>query len=48
MNTLHITEAQTVQMPMVRHSAEVGWVLLPPQDAVIGGGKLDWVGGLTD
>ena len=34
MNTLQITEAETVQMPMVRHAAEVGWVPLPPQEAV--------------
>ena len=25
MSALHITEASTVQMPMVRHAEEVGW-----------------------
>ena len=25
MTALHITEASTVQMPMVRHAAEIGW-----------------------
>ena len=25
MTALNITEAATVQMPMVRHAAEVGW-----------------------
>ena len=34
MTTLHITEASTVQMPMVRHAAEVGWVPVPPQEAL--------------
>ena len=34
MTTLHITEATTVQMPMIRHAAEVGWVLFPPQEAL--------------
>ena len=34
MTTLHITETSTVQMPMVRHAAEVGWVPVPPQDAL--------------
>ena len=34
MNTLHITEAETVQMPMVRHAAEVGWTPLSPRNAL--------------
>ena len=29
MTALNITEAATVQMPMVRHAAEVGWA--PPE-----------------
>ena len=34
MTTLHITEASTVQMPMVRHAVEVGWVPVSPQEAL--------------
>ena len=34
MTTLHITETSTVQMPMVRHAAEVGWVPVPPHGAL--------------
>ena len=34
MNDLYITEATTVQMPMVRHAAEIGWIPVPPQDAL--------------
>ena len=34
MTALHITEAATVQMPMVRHAAEVGWTPVSPQDAL--------------
>ena len=34
MNTLHITESTTVQMPMVRHAEEVGWAPVPPQEAL--------------
>ena len=34
MSALYITESATVQMPMVRHAAEVGWVPVPPQEAV--------------
>ena len=34
MTELHITEAATVQMPMVRHAAEVGWAPVPPQEAL--------------
>ena len=35
MNVLNITEAATVQMPMVRHAEEVGWVPVPPQEALV-------------
>ena len=34
MSALYITEASTVQMPMVRHAAEVGWIPVPPQEAL--------------
>ena len=34
MSTLHISEAVTVQMPMVSHAEEIGWVAVPPQDAL--------------
>ena len=34
MPELNITEATTVQFPMVRHAAEIGWTPLPPQDAL--------------
>ena len=34
MTTLNITEAATVQFPMVRHAAEIGWTALSPQDAL--------------
>ena len=34
MTALHISEASTVQMPMVRHAAEVGWIPVPPQEAL--------------
>ena len=34
MTALHITEASTVQMPMVRHAAEIGWTPVWPQDAL--------------
>ena len=30
----NFTEAGTVQFPMVRHAAEVGWTPLPPKDAL--------------
>ena len=33
MAELNITEAETVQFPMVCHAAEVGWTPLPPSDA---------------
>lgn len=28
-----LTEAHTVQFPVVRHAAEIGWIPLPPQEA---------------
>ena len=31
---LTITEAATVQFPMVRHAAEMGWAPLSPSDAL--------------
>ena len=34
MTELNISEAATVQFPMVRHAAEIGWTPLPPQAAV--------------
>ena len=34
MTTLNITEATTVQFPMVLHAAEIGWTPLPPQDTL--------------
>ena len=34
MTILNITEATTVQFPMVRHAAEIGWTPLSPQDAL--------------
>lgn len=34
MTDLNITEAGTVQFPMVRHAAEVGWTPLSPQEAL--------------
>ena len=34
MTTFNITEATTVQFPMILHAAEIGWVPLPPQDAL--------------
>ena len=34
MSTRYITESSTVQMPMVRHTAEVGWTPVPPQEAL--------------
>ena len=35
MTALNITEATTVQMPMVLHAAEVGWTPVPPEDALV-------------
>ena len=34
MTELSITEAGSVQFPMVRHAAEIGWTTLPPTDAL--------------
>ena len=34
MTDLKITEAGTVQFPMVRHAAEVGWTPLSPKEAL--------------
>ena len=34
MTDLKITEAGTVQFPMVRHAAEIGWAPIPPQVAM--------------
>jgi type I restriction enzyme R subunit len=34
MTTLSISEAVTVQFPMVRHATEVGWTPLRPEDAI--------------
>lgn len=34
MNTLKISEAGTVQFPMVKHAAEIGWTPLTPVEAV--------------
>lgn len=34
MTELNVTEADAVQMPMVRHAAEVGWTPLPPPVAL--------------
>ena len=34
MTELNVTEAGTVQFPMVRHAAEIGWTPLPPEDAL--------------
>lgn len=33
MTEFSVTEADTVQFPMVRHAAEIGWVPLSPQEA---------------
>ena len=33
MPELEISEANTVQMPMVRHASEMGWLPVPPQEA---------------
>ena len=34
MSTLQITEAGTVQFPMIRHAAEIGWTPVPPKEAL--------------
>ena len=33
MTALKISEADTVQFPMVRHAAEIGWMPITPEDA---------------
>ncbi|SIL85631.1 type I restriction endonuclease subunit R [Mycobacteroides abscessus] len=33
MTTLKINEGYTVQFPMVKHAREVGWAVMPPEDA---------------
>ncbi|VBI73258.1 type I restriction endonuclease subunit R [Burkholderia pseudomallei] len=35
MSTLKISEAGTVQFPMVKHAVEIGWTPIPPEDARI-------------
>ena len=35
MQNHYISESDTVQMPMVRHAAGVGWVPVPPQEAIV-------------
>ena len=34
MTALKITEAGTVQFPMVRHAEEIGWTAIPPREAL--------------
>ena len=34
MSNLKITEAGSVQFPMIRHAAEIGWTPLPPRAAM--------------
>ena len=41
MTTIRITEADTVQFPMVRHAAEVGWIPVPPTEALARRGGRD-------
>lgn len=42
MTDLNITEASTVQFPMVRHATKIGWTLLSPQEALLKrGGEAD-------
>ena len=33
MTELNLTEADTVQWPIVRHAAEIGWTAIPPEIA---------------
>ena len=33
MTELNLTEADTVQWPIVRHAAEIGWTAIPPKIA---------------
>ena len=35
MTELNVTEAGTVQFPMIGHAAEIGWTPLPPEDAFV-------------
>ncbi len=40
MSTLKISEAGTVQFPMVKHAVEIGWTPIAPDDArVLRGGE---------
>ncbi len=40
MTELNVTEAGSVQYPMVRHTAEIGWTPLRPSEALaMGGGE---------
>ena len=42
MSTLKISEAGTVQFPMVKHAVEIGWTPITPEDArVKRGGEVD-------
>ncbi|MCW0116366.1 HsdR family type I site-specific deoxyribonuclease [Burkholderia pseudomallei] len=41
MSTLKISEAGTVQFPMVKHAVEIGWTPIPPEDARIKRGGED-------
>ena len=33
MGDLHISEAGSVQFPMIRHAVEIGWTPVPPEAA---------------
>ena len=35
MSNLKISEAGTVQFPMVKHAVEIGWIPITPEDARI-------------
>ncbi|CAJ7866610.1 type I site-specific deoxyribonuclease, HsdR family protein [Burkholderia pseudomallei] len=41
MSTLKISEAGTVQFPMVKHAVEIGWTPIPPEDTRIKRGGED-------
>lgn len=41
MSSLKISEAGTVQFPMVKHAVEIGWTPIPPEDARIKRGGED-------
>ena len=43
MTERYITEAETVQFPMVRHAAEIGWTPLSPQEASEKRGGVDGI-----